>query len=169
MFDAEGRAYEACVDRWLDDRVHWGQQLEVDSDKIAEVTASLPNEEVIFGGRWTDHFGHFLVETLSRLWILEHFRPGSRRVALFSSWTAEQVFAVPFARELFEAVAYPKNISYALESRCVFRDCWFQRRVCGRRHSGIRVIGKCATISVEYWRRGFHQAMGDQFFSARRS
>jgi hypothetical protein len=70
IFDAENQIVQSTIDYWLPERLPL-RQVHSSPYLPSQVTRTLPDgPEYVYGGRYTDHFGHFLIETLSRLWPL---------------------------------------------------------------------------------------------------
>ncbi|MEG4498443.1 glycosyltransferase 61 family protein [Microcoleus sp. F10-C6] len=57
-------------------------------DKKEDFGTQIPSIEelVFFGGRLNDHFGHFLLESLSRLWAYEAFRQFDPYIFFYTPW-----------------------------------------------------------------------------------
>lgn len=72
------------------DRGYWNElyQEMPKIDNIQDFGTQLPRIEelVFFGGRLNDHFGHFLLESLSRLWAYEAFRQFDPYLFFYTPW-----------------------------------------------------------------------------------
>ena len=58
----------------------------------------------MYGGRYVHHFGHFLVETLSRLWPWRERLPPRTRIVIHGEGSPDAWFATGYARVAFEAL-----------------------------------------------------------------
>ena len=82
VFDAQGRPCTSALDWWLPQRFPL-RQIPVSDLGWNEVADTLPADcEYIYGGRMVPHFGHFLIETMSRLWVLarQNLQPHQRLI-----------------------------------------------------------------------------------------
>ena len=82
VFDAENNIVLSTIDRWMPQQLPMGQ-IFTSNIRPSDVTERLPaGPQYIYGGRYTDHFGHFVIETLPRLWPLaeEGLRPGQKLI-----------------------------------------------------------------------------------------
>ena len=60
--------------------------------------------DYIYGGRYVAHFGHFLLETLSRLWFIEDGLRPDQRLVMHGDGTPDDWFALPYVRDIFGAL-----------------------------------------------------------------
>ena len=60
--------------------------------------------DYVYAGRYVHHFGHFLVETLSRLWPWAEGLPPRTRLVIHGDGSPEAWFTTPYARAAFEAL-----------------------------------------------------------------
>jgi hypothetical protein len=67
LYDREGRPIEGAVDRHGPAQVTFAQVLSSDLPP-GTVVADAPEDLYVYGGRMTAHYGHFLLNMLSRYW-----------------------------------------------------------------------------------------------------
>lgn len=79
LYDAGGRLLPAAVDRWGVEGRLMGQS---DAPAAAGAAIGAPEADYLYIGRAQLHYGHFLVETLPRLWPLAAGRERARRPRL---------------------------------------------------------------------------------------
>jgi hypothetical protein len=73
--------------------------------RAAEVSERAPpGFDYVYAGRYVHHFGHFLVETLSRLWPWREGLPPRTRLVIHGDGSPAAWFATPYARACFEAL-----------------------------------------------------------------
>jgi capsular polysaccharide biosynthesis protein len=79
------------------------QPLAVQASAAAQATEQLEGEHV-YAGRFHLHFGHFLVETLSRFWWLGDGELGGRKILIHGPDHLDGYFDLPWLRTLMEAM-----------------------------------------------------------------
>ena len=105
VFDRENRIVPSTIDYWLPDHLPMAQILESNISP-SDVTETLPRGPAyIYGGRYTDHFGHYIIETLSRLWYFaeEGLQPGQKLV-MHGLGAPEHWFRHDYVREVLGAL-----------------------------------------------------------------
>lgn len=55
-------------------------------------------------GLFTSHYGHFIIDTLTRLWAWAQFAPRRPKILIHGRQPAANFFAAPFIREVFAAL-----------------------------------------------------------------
>ncbi len=72
------------------DRDYWNESYQEmpNIDNKEDFTTQIPSIDklVFFGARLKDHFGHFLLESLSRLWAYETFRQFDPYIFFYTPW-----------------------------------------------------------------------------------
>ena len=100
IYDAQGAAIEGTINFRGPGRQPLNQSVTV-TPEPAEVTCNEP--DLVYVGEIFAHFGHFLIQTLSRFWYLRE-RP-SARVLFHSMFNTAQLFGhFPFVAQIFEAL-----------------------------------------------------------------
>jgi hypothetical protein len=105
VFDAENNIVLPSVDyEGTQNNVVFGQVLKSNT-RFDDIVESLPDDEYIYGGRLGWHFGHFIVETLPRLWPLLDGKPPGLKVVFHGEFTPDHYFeSHPFTRQMFAAL-----------------------------------------------------------------
>jgi hypothetical protein len=72
------------------DRDYWNEPYQempqIENKAIFKTQIPTIENPVFFGGRLNDHFGHFLLESLARLWAYETFRPLDPDLFFYTPW-----------------------------------------------------------------------------------
>ncbi len=103
VFDHDGRIVEPTVDRRYPQGEPIAQVPEITAAELASAVPAPPGE-YIYVGRFSTHFGHFLVETLPRYWSLTR-GVGPRQKLLIHEVRAYNFFeGFPFAQDIFRAL-----------------------------------------------------------------
>ncbi len=68
-------------------------------------TEQAPDATYFYGGVFNPHYGHFIVNTLSRLWLLARTDSLPARLLFHGSGTPEEWFRIPFFRDIMEALS----------------------------------------------------------------
>lgn len=63
--------------------------------------ANTYNHDLIYGGVINAHFGHFLVNTLPRLWPLAYEPLGNRKILVHATASINSWFTLPFIKDIF--------------------------------------------------------------------
>ena len=74
IFDAADQVVPSTVDYFLEGDHLMGQD-PTSYVRHGEIEDVLPDGEYVYGGRWNNHFGHFLTESLVRLWPFAGGKP----------------------------------------------------------------------------------------------
>ncbi len=100
IFDADLKFF-AGYDNLYADKRDENSTIELDATSIAK-----SDEEVIFGGGLTCHFGHFISEDLSRMWFLLEFQTAGLKVAFFNlfNWKVGR-----WVYKLFDLLGLPED------------------------------------------------------------
>ncbi len=104
VFDAGDRPVELGVERGLDPLQPLRQIPESPLRPAAWKPAAPAGFDYVYAGRYVHHFGHFLVETLSRLWPWTQGLPPRTRLVIHGDGAPAAWFATPYARAAFEAL-----------------------------------------------------------------
>ena len=100
LFDAADASIEAAVDRFLPDSQLMGQD-PTSYLRGAEITETLPEGDYLYGGRFNAHFGHYLVESISRLWPLAQGRAPGQKIIMHGDVNPQWWFAHPWVSDVF--------------------------------------------------------------------
>ena len=100
IFDPDGRIVPGTVDYHGPNRVTPLQVLATEPDSLADIETA-PDEAYIYGGFINPHYGHFLINTLSRFWHLARERPRAK-ILCHAGAAAANWLALPFAGRIFE-------------------------------------------------------------------
>ncbi len=100
LYDAEGRLIEAAA--YLRDGRLVGQSWSVDLETLAVTDA--PPGPYLYGGNMIDHFGHFLISTLSRYWLGVEEDLSSYKILCHGQGVPQDWWAHTFIRDIFSAV-----------------------------------------------------------------
>lgn len=110
IFDEHRQPVTGCLDR--------REPHDLLIDQIPEIPGGIedvpwaPDEEYIYGWRFNLHFGHFLVETLPRLWWLAQEPLNGRKILMHGDGDASGWFECGFARTIWSALGIsPENLS----------------------------------------------------------
>lgn len=104
MFDAHDRIVEPTVDRWMPERGPMNQALESDR-RAGEIDDALPNGPTyLYAGRLTAHFGHFITESLCRLWPLIGGRREGMKILFHGPGDLDVWWAIPHVRDILAAL-----------------------------------------------------------------
>lgn len=148
IFDADGQAVEGSVDMHGPNGVPEHQILEW----AGQAEAQAEEDVYIYAGRFNPHYGHFLVNTLSRLWPLALAAPPAGRLLFHGGGTPADWFTLPFARESFGALGLgagdirrftvPTRINTLIVPRPCFQEQHFVHRVFAAlcHHIGARLL-----------------------------
>jgi hypothetical protein len=76
------------------------------AQRLVDMTRQYEVPDLLYMGAFTSHYGHFLIDTLCRLWALR-LLPGRKVKILYHGIeTPEQIFAIGFAAEVFGALGF---------------------------------------------------------------
>lgn len=104
VFDADDRPVALAVEMGLDPLAPL-RQVPESPTRAALVTERAPaGFDYVYAGRYVHHFGHFLVETLSRLWPWREGLPARTRLVVHGDGDPAVWFTTPFARAAFSAL-----------------------------------------------------------------
>ena len=70
----------------------------------ALVSETAPPGDYVYGGRQVYHFGHFLIETLARLWPWRDGLPPGATLVMQGDGTPDRWFAIPYVRAILGAL-----------------------------------------------------------------
>ncbi|MBE7217019.1 MAG: glycosyltransferase family 61 protein [Caulobacteraceae bacterium] len=104
VFDADDRPVDLAVERGLDPLLPLRQIPESPLKRMAYKAPAPAGFDYVYAGRYVHHFGHFLVETLSRLWPWAEGPPARTRLVIHGDGSPAAWFATPYARAAFEAL-----------------------------------------------------------------
>ena len=104
VFHADDRPVELAVERGLDPLAPLRQVPESPLKRGAWKPAAPAGFDYVYGGRYVHHFGHFLVETLSRLWPWREGLPPRTRIVVHGEGSPAGWFATGYARAAFAAL-----------------------------------------------------------------
>lgn len=102
VFDSSGRPIPAATD--------FRGPSNLPIDQVAEISGAIDeapwasDDEYVYAGRFNPHFGHFLVETLPRLWWLARQDRQSRKLLMHGAGTPEGWFGRDFASRIWGAL-----------------------------------------------------------------
>ncbi|MGN7124970.1 glycosyltransferase family 61 protein [Methylorubrum thiocyanatum] len=80
IFDERKKAIEACID-YREPHYQLMYQAPIYPDGIVNIPWA-PHERYIYGGRFNPHYGHYLVESLPRLWRLAREGLAGRKIIM---------------------------------------------------------------------------------------
>jgi hypothetical protein len=76
------------------------------AQRLLDIARQYEAPGLVYLGSFTSHYGHFLIDTLCRLWALR-LLPGQRVKILYHGIeTPEQIFGIRFAAEVFGALGF---------------------------------------------------------------
>ena len=104
VFHADDRPVELAVERGLDPLGPLRQIPESPLRPGAWKPPAPAGFDYVYGGRYVHHFGHFLIETLSRLWPWREGLPARMRLVVHGEGAPAEWFATGYARAAFEAL-----------------------------------------------------------------
>ncbi len=104
VFTRDGAVVESTVTRMMPEGRASNQ--EPLSDRAwADVAETLPDGDYLYGGAVEGHFGHFLIETLARLWPLaDGGLPPGCKLVMHGDGSPAVWFERPYVREIFAAL-----------------------------------------------------------------
>ncbi len=108
IFDATGRAVDWAVDFRGRERATSAQGL-LSRAPLSIIEEVAPDECYIYGGRVHSHFGHFLINTLPRLWGLSTGRRPDYKILCHDGSTPDLWFHVPFISCIFGALGLTRD------------------------------------------------------------
>ena len=113
VFDRADAAVPLAVERGGDPLAPL-RQIPESPTRWADVTETAPDGfTYVYAGRHVVHFGHFLIETLARLWPWADGVPPSTRLVMHADGPPAAWFATPFARAALGAMGLtPEHILY---------------------------------------------------------
>jgi hypothetical protein len=92
LFDQAGAMIEDAID-YRGPEKNLNQQVKYAID-IKRLFYTPPRSfTYIYGGRFHLHYGHLLINTLSRLWPLHSYQRSSLKIVIHSAYTVEQIFS----------------------------------------------------------------------------
>lgn len=105
IFDSKNEIVGPSVDyAHVENHVVCGQILNSDR-RFEDIDELLPDGEYIYGGKLGWHFGHFIVETLPRLWTLHEGKPPGVKLVVHGEFAPEHYFeSHPFTRLMLSAL-----------------------------------------------------------------
>ncbi|ESQ88908.1 hypothetical protein ABAC460_14095 [Asticcacaulis sp. AC460] len=101
IFDSEGRIVPAAIDFRTPQLL--SKQSLAARIELSEVTQTAPDVLYIYCGYMNPHFGHFLINTLSRFWDVAYLR-GMRAKFVYHGVDIAAMYSLPFVRAIFEAM-----------------------------------------------------------------
>ncbi len=107
FFDRSGKLMPEATDYFGPDNTFMFQIPEL-SCAASEVTYQ-GKSGLIFGGRVNLHYGHFLLETLPRLWSIARSGLRGRKILYQSGFALSDWYNRPFVRPCFEALGIGEN------------------------------------------------------------
>ena len=158
VFDASGRILEGTVD-WRTAERHTNQQiphLHLDGDAVR---TAAPEPAYVYGGRINLHFGHFLINTLSRFWPLLARRRDRLKFLCHDTNVPAAWFAHPFASRIFGALGLtpedfvtfdaPTRIERLIVPHTSVAEQFYAHRVFGLlcRRLGVAIAGDMGDAS----------------------
>lgn len=102
IFTSQGTAHQSAIDRQGPQAalIHQIPELSVAPDHLPWA----PDEDYVYAGRFNPHFGHFLVETLPRLWWLVREPIGRRKILMHAGTDFGWMHHFPFACKIWKAL-----------------------------------------------------------------
>lgn len=100
LFGADGTPIEGSVD------LH-GPLGQPHAQKLAwlgSTEAAAPEQTYVYGGVFNPHYGHFLINSLCRLWPLATQQARQHKILFHADGPADSWFVLPFVREIFDAL-----------------------------------------------------------------
>ncbi len=108
IFDATGRAVDWTVDFRGQERATNAQEL-LTRARLSDTAEMAPEQCYIYGGRVHSHFGHFIINTLPRLWSLATGRRPEHKILCHDGSTPDLWFQVPFISCIFKSLGLSKD------------------------------------------------------------
>jgi acetyltransferase-like isoleucine patch superfamily enzyme/capsular polysaccharide biosynthesis protein len=118
LFRPDGDVVPGSVDFHGPDREVQGQILSW-SGNAAHVA---DDGNYLYGGLLNPHFGHFLVNSLSRLWPLVSAERPAAKIVFHGLGDSQQWFNLPFCRDIFEALGLQPSDVLILEQPTMFKN-----------------------------------------------
>ena len=81
IFDSQDQVVPDTVDYFLEGD-HLMSQDPTSYVRYGEIADVLPDGDYVYGGRWNNHFGHFLTESLVRLWPFAGGKPPGVKIIM---------------------------------------------------------------------------------------
>jgi capsular polysaccharide biosynthesis protein len=108
IYDATGKLIPDAVDYHGPSGQIENQKPDIDLVDFGRVQEA-PEEIYIYGGFLNPHYGHFIVNSLSRQWVhLENQMPRAK-ILWHGPADAKTWFKIPFIKAIFEAIGLPEN------------------------------------------------------------
>jgi len=151
IFDRSGNPINTAFDRHGPEGKPADRQLVATSNLIANNSLA-KNQTYIYGGFVHLHYGHFIVNTLPRLWPILRHGIGEHRILFIGQATPADWFRIPFMRDFFGALGINSDRIEFVDSPTViprliiphpsFQEQHFAHRVFGQlcREIGRRII-----------------------------
>lgn len=98
IFDCEGRIVPAAIDFRTPQLL--SKQSLATRVELSEVTRTAPDALYIYCGYMNPHFGHFLINTLSRFWDVAYLR-GTRAKFVYHGVDIAAMYTLPFVKAIF--------------------------------------------------------------------
>ena len=114
VFHPSGEPIESALDRRGPEKGLIGQVAELDT-----TTSNFLGGEFIYGGRFNNHYGHFLVETVPRLWSISREGLLGRRIVMHNLKPGT-AFTYPFAAAIFSSLGLTADDFVSIESATQF-------------------------------------------------
>ncbi len=92
VFDRNDQIVGSTVDYFLEGDHLMGQE-PTSYTHYNDVEDVLPDGEYVYGGRWNNHFGHFLTESLVRLWPFAGGKPPGLKIVMHGDGGPQNWFA----------------------------------------------------------------------------
>lgn len=108
LFTSHGAPIEDAIDYRGAERATNSQVLETHLTG-AEIPNTAPLQLYVYGGRIHVHFGHFLINTLSRFWDISRSRHYGLKILCHGPADPEEWFRYPFLRDIFQRVGLTSN------------------------------------------------------------
>lgn len=100
IFDFVGNVIPGSLDYYGPDRSIGSQVLEINTENRDNYNYA-PEFDYVYGGRINPHYGHFLVNTLPRLWYIYKNGLSNKKIVCHSSESPEDWLKIPFISQIF--------------------------------------------------------------------
>jgi capsular polysaccharide biosynthesis protein len=124
IYDRDGRLVEAAAYYRGPSKQLVGQ---CRMTTLARADLDFVDEDLIYGGPFIDHYGHFLTASLPRLWHLRSAGGSKRRILCHGHGDPEQWFAYEFVRVILSAIGLTPEDFVCLAAPSVIRRLWVPR------------------------------------------
>ncbi len=151
VYGADGRLIDAAALRRGAGQGLVGQSLCSATD-FDSLEADADEANYVYGGLISQHFGHFIINTLARLWWLAQESIGNRKILFHSHNGIDQDFALPFIATCFDRLGLNTSNTVIIDRPMKLRKLTIPRPSFEDQSFGAREFQRlCHKIGEPFW------------------